>query len=173
MSKAPKPTANQPPAAKPERKTDEIRVVCRNRRALHEFEVLHKVECGIVLAGTEVKALRAGRANLEGSFARCERGEVWLYKADIPEYAQGNYMNHEPNRKRKLLLHRKEIAKFAAAAEQKGSTLVPLQLYFKGSRAKLELAVAKGRKEHDKRAALKEKDFKRETQRLKGIKRGG
>ena len=158
--------------AKAEKKPDEIRVICRNRRALHEFECLHQLECGIVLSGTEVKSLRAGRANLEGSFARLERGEVWLYKADIPEYAMGNYLNHEPKRKRKLLLHKKEISKFAAGAEHKGCTLIPLSLYFKGSRAKVEIAVARGRKAHDKRQALKEKTFKREAARLKGVKRG-
>ena len=157
--------------AKAEKKVDVVRVICRNRRALHDFEPLHQVECGIVLTGTEVKSLRAGRANLEGSFARLEHGEVWLYKADIPEYAMGNQMNHEPKRKRKLLLHKREVAKFAASAVQKGFTLIPLQLYFKGARAKVEIAVARGRKEHDKRQALKEKTFKREAQRLKGVKR--
>ncbi len=158
--------------SKAEKKPAEHRTICRNRRALHEFEVLDQVECGLVLMGTEVKSLRAGRANLEGSFARLERGEVWLYKADIPEYAMGNYLNHEPKRKRKLLLNKREISKFAMGAEHKGCTLIPLELYFKGARVKLALAVAKGRKTHDKRQALKEKSFKRDAARLKGVKRG-
>jgi SsrA-binding protein len=148
------------------------RVICRNRKAVHEFEILDAVECGLVLVGTEVKSLREGKASLEGAFARVEDGAVWLYRAEIPEYAMGNRMNHEPKRKRKLLLHRSQIARFAAAVAQKGSTLIPLQIYFNGSRAKLELAIARGKKLHDKRETLKSKTAKREMDRATGVKRG-
>lgn len=149
-----------------------LRVICRNRKAVHEFELLEKVECGLMLAGTEVKSLRAGKASLEGAFARIENGEVWLYRAEIPEYAQGSWTNHDPKRKRKLLLHARQIAKLSAEVSQKGSTLIPLSLYFKGSRAKLELALARGKKLYDKRQALKEKDAKRAMSRASGVRRG-
>jgi len=149
-----------------------VRMVCRNRKAVHEFELLEKLECGLMLAGTEVKSLRAGKASLEGAFARIENGEVWLYRAEIPEYAQGSWTNHDPKRKRKLLLHARQIAKLAAEVSQKGSTLIPLALYFKGSRAKLELALARGKKLYDKRQALKEKDAKRAMSRASGVRRG-
>jgi len=149
-----------------------VRMVCRNRKAVHEFELLEKVECGLMLAGTEVKSLRAGKASLEGAFARIENGEVWLYRAEIPEYAQGSWTNHDPKRKRKLLLHARQIAKLSAEVSQKGSTLIPLALYFKGSRAKLELALARGKKLYDKRQALKEKDAKRAMSRASGVRRG-
>lgn len=150
-----------------------IKVVCRNRKAAHNFEILDTLEVGLVLTGTEVKSLRAGRASLDDAFARVEHDEVWLYKAEIPEYAMGNVMNHVPKRKRKLLMHRREIAKFAAGMSQKGFTLIPLQLYFRGSRAKLQLAVAKGKKLHDKRDTLKEKDAKRDMARALGKRRRG
>jgi len=149
-----------------------VRMVCRNRKAVHEFELLEKLECGLMLAGTEVKSLRAGKASLEGAFARIENGEVWLYRAEIPEYAQGSWTNHDPKRKRKLLLHARQIAKLSAEVSQKGSTLIPLALYFKGSRAKLELALARGKKLYDKRQALKEKDAKRAMSRASGVRRG-
>jgi SsrA-binding protein len=157
-------------AKKPE--PDDRRIVCRNRKAAHDFEILATVECGLVLRGTEVKSLRNGKASLEGAFARLENGEIWLYRAEIPEYAMGNWTNHEPQRKRKLLLHRREIAKLAAEVSQKGSTLIPLQLHFKGSRAKLELALARGKKLYDKRQALKAKDDKRAMARATGTRRG-
>jgi len=148
-----------------------VRVICSNRRALHEFEVLERLECGMALAGTEVKSLRAGKASLEGAFARIEKGEIWLYRAEIPEYAMGNRMNHEPKRKRKLLLHSREIAKWEAAISQKGCTLIPLRIYFTGARAKVELALARGRKLHDKREALKTKSAKRDMARATGTRR--
>ena len=112
-----------------------------------------------------MKSLRAGKASLEGAFARIENGEVWLYRAEIPEYTQGSWTNHDPKRKRKLLLHNRQIAKLDAEVSQKGSTLIPLSLYFKGSRAKLELALAHGKKLYDKRQTLKEKDAKRQMSR--------
>lgn len=148
------------------------RVICRNRRAAHEYEILETLEVGMVLTGTEVKSLRAGRANLEEAYARVESDEVWLYRAEIPEYAMGNRMNHEPRRKRKLLLHRREIGKFAKAADQAGHTLIPLRLYFAGSRAKIQLALVKGKKEFDKRESIKEKTAKREMERATGTRRG-
>ena len=158
--------------SKKQAEADGLRIVCRNRKAVHEFELLEKVECGLMLQGTEVKSLRAGKASLEGAFARIENGEVWLYRAEIPEYAQGSWTNHDPKRKRKLLLHSRQIAKLEAEVSQKGSTLIPLQLYFKGSRAKLELALARGKKLYDKRQALKEKDAKRQMSRAGGVRRG-
>ena len=149
-----------------------LRTICRNRRASHDFEILQAFECGLALSGTEVKSLRLGKASLEGAFARIEQGEAWLYKAEIPEYAMGNWTNHEPKRKRKLLLHRRELAKLDAETSQKGCTLIPMRIYFKGSRAKVELALARGKKQHDKRETLKEKDAKRHMARALGTRRG-
>jgi SsrA-binding protein len=138
------------------------RVVCRNRRARHDYEILDTLTCGIALMGSEVKSLRNNRASLDEAYARIEGDEVWLYNADIAEYPQANVMNHEPRRKRKLLLKRREIAKFAAEAEHAGQTLVPLDLFFRRGIAKVTLAVAKGRRQHDKREALKRADAGRE-----------
>lgn len=142
-----------------------IKVICRNKRAFHEYVVLERLECGIVLTGTEVKSLRDGQANLEDAYAKIEGAEVWLIGSDIPEYTMGNRMNHKPKRKRKLLLHRREIAKFVAKASDRGFTLVPLRLYFKHGRAKIELAVARGKQLHDKREAKKKSDAQREMRR--------
>jgi SsrA-binding protein len=147
-------------------KQDEgVTVVCRNRRATHDYEVLDKLECGIVLVGTEVKSLRDGHASLEDAYAKLEDGELWLVGAEVPEYAMGNRLNHKPKRTRKLLLHRREIAKFAGKAAQRGFTLVPLRLYFRNGRAKVEIAVAKGRQSHDKREAVKKAEAQREMRR--------
>jgi SsrA-binding protein len=145
--------------------------ITRNRRALHEYEISDCVECGIVLVGTEVKSLRDGHANLEDSYARIDGGEVWLIGAEIPEYLYGNRLNHKPKRPRKLLLHRREIAKFAEKAAQKGLTLVPLRMYFKEGRAKVELAVGKGKQAHDKRESLKAADAKRDIARVMASRR--
>src|SRR5436853_2097633 len=139
--------------------------VCRNRRALHEYEILDRIECGVVLVGTEVKSLRDGHANLEDSYAKLDDGEVWLIGAEIPEYTFGNRLNHKPKRPRKLLLHKREIAKFAGKADQKGFTLVPLRLYFKRGKAKVEIAVAKGKQRYDKRQSMKTADAQREIAR--------
>ncbi len=144
---------------------DGEKLVCRNRRASHEYHILDKIECGIVLTGTEVKSLRDGQASLEDAYARVEDGEVWLVGSDIPEYRMGNRLNHKPKRPRKLLLHRREIGKFVGKAAQQGFTLVPLRLYFKRGLAKVELAVAKGKQLHDKRQAMKEADAKRDIKR--------
>jgi SsrA-binding protein len=141
------------------------KVVARNRRARHEFDLLEKVEAGIVLTGTEVKSLRNGKSSLEESYAGIDNGEVWLYGCDIPEYLQANRMNHKPKRPRKLLLHRREIDKLIAKASEKGHTLVPLQIYFKNGIAKVELSVARGRKLYDKREALKKQDARRDMDR--------
>jgi SsrA-binding protein len=142
-----------------------IKVVARNRRARFEFDLLDKLEAGIVLTGTEVKSLRTGKASLEEAYASIDRDEVWLHGCDIPEYLQANRMNHKPKRPRKLLLHRSEIEKVASKATDRGMTLVPLQIYFKNGIAKVEISVAKGRKTYDKRDAIKKQDAKRDIDR--------
>jgi SsrA-binding protein len=143
----------------------EVRDICRNRRAFHDYEVLDRMECGLVLTGTEVKSLRAGGCTIEDAYATVEEGEVWLIGSDIPEYAMGNQMNHKRTRARKVLLHRREIVKFADRASQRGFSLIPLRLYFKNGRAKVELALCKGKQLHDKREALKKADSDREIKR--------
>ncbi len=148
-----------------------VQVVCRNRRALHEYEIHDTLECGLVLTGTEVKSLRAGVAHLEDSYAKIEGAELWLLNSEIPEYRMGNRLNHKPRRSRKLLLHRREIARFAGKAEQKGFTLVPLRFYFKNGLAKVELAVASGKQQHDKREAQKKADAQREIRRAMSDRR--
>jgi SsrA-binding protein len=147
------------------KKDDEVKVVCRNKRATFDYEIVDQLECGLMLTGTEVKSLRAGIANLEDSYAKIDGNEVWLLGAEIPEYEMGNRMNHKPKRPRKLLLHRREIARFAGKATQKGFTLVPLRLYFRGGLAKVELAVARGKHAHDKRQAQKSKEAERDIRR--------
>jgi SsrA-binding protein len=154
---------DKPKAAKPDEPS--VKIVARNRRARHEFDLLEKVEAGLVLTGTEVKSLRNGKANLEDAYAEVDRGEVWLLGCDIPEYVQANRMNHAPKRPRKLLLHRREIVKLEVKTNEKGVTLVPLSVYFKEGIAKVELCVARGRKTFDKREALKKQDAKRDMDR--------
>jgi SsrA-binding protein len=156
--------------AKAKSEDDGFHVVARNRRARFEFDLLEKVEAGIVLTGTEVKSLRNGKASLEEAYAGVEHGELWLYGCDIPEYLQANRMNHKPKRPRKLLLHRREIDKVAAKASERGLTIVPLRIYFKKGIAKVEVAIAKGRKLYDKREALKKQDAKRDMDRA--LRRG-
>src|SRR5215470_524767 len=134
------------------------KTICRNKRAFHDYEIIESLECGLVLTGTEVKSLREGSASLEG-------GEVWLLGSDIPEYSMGNRMNHKPKRPRKLLLHRREIARFADKAAERGLTLVPLRIYFKNGLAKVELAVARGKQLFDKREAKKKADAQRDIKR--------
>jgi SsrA-binding protein len=141
------------------------KVVARNRRARFEYDLLEKVEAGIVLTGTEVKSLRNGKASLEEAYASIDRDEAWLHGCDIPEYTQANRMNHKPKRARKLLLHRREIDKLVSKASERGFTLVPLQIYFKNGIAKVEISVAKGRKLYDKRDALKKQDARRDMDR--------
>jgi SsrA-binding protein len=142
-----------------------IKVVARNRRARHDYELMERVEAGLVLTGTEVKSLRNGKANLEDAYGEVDRGEVWLLGCDIPEYVQANRMNHVPKRRRKLLLHRREIGKLETKTNEKGITLVPLSLYFKKGIAKVELCLARGRKTFDKREAIKKQDAKRDIDR--------
>lgn len=144
-------------------KAPDEQLVCRNRRAFHDYEIMDKLECGVALTGTEVKSLRDGGVSLEDAYARVQEGEVWLVGCDIPEYRMGNVMNHKPKRPRRLLLHRREIARFVGKASQKGFTLVPLRLYFKRGMAKVELAVARGKQLHDKRQAMREADAKRDV----------
>ena len=140
-------------------------LICRNKRALHDYEIFDRLECGIDLVGTEVKSLREGGASLDQAYAKVEEGEVWLVNCEIPEYRMATVGNHQPKRPRKLLLHRREIAKFAGKASQRGFTLVPLRMYFKRGLVKVELAVARGKKLHDKRQSLKEREAQREMER--------
>lgn len=156
---------------KPRDGEDDIQTVCRNRRATHDYEVLDRIECGLVLVGTEVKSLRDGHASLDDAYATITNGEIWLVGAEIPEYGFGNRLNHKPKRERKLLLHKREINKFAAKADHKGFTLVPLHMYFKNGIAKVEVAVGRGKKAHDKRDALKSADAKREIDRAMSRRR--
>ncbi len=142
------------------------KVVASNRKARHDYLIEDVYEAGLVLTGTEVKALRAGRASLIDGYATVsDDGEMWLEAVHIPEYAQGTWTNHAPRRRRKLLLHRDEIAKIAADLRESGRTVVPLQLYFKDGRAKVEIAVARGKRQYDKRQALRERQDTRESQR--------
>jgi SsrA-binding protein len=141
------------------------KLVASNRKARHDYIVEDVFEAGMVLSGTEVKSLRAGRASLVDGFAEITDGEAWLLGVHIPEYATGTWTNHPPRRKRKLLLHKEEIARMQQATREKGFTIVPLQLYFLDGRAKVELAVARGKKEYDKRQALRERQDNREADR--------
>jgi SsrA-binding protein len=158
-------------ASKKKEKDEEgIVNICRNRRASHEYHLSEILECGIVLTGTEVKSLREKVANLEDAYARIDDGELWLIGADIPEYSMANRLNHKPKRPRKLLLHRRELEKFAAGAGEKGLTLVPLRMYFKNGRAKVEIAIAQGKKLYDKRQSLKKAEADRAIKRAMGKK---
>src|SRR5581483_1874353 len=148
-----------------DRQHDNERLVAQNRRARHEYEVLDTIECGIVLVGSEVKSLRNGKVSLEEAYAKIKGSEVWLVGCDIPEYVQANQFNHEPRRPRKLLMHRREIGKFAMRAKEQGLTLVPLKLYFKKGKAKLLLGLGRGRKLHDKREKLRKDTMKRDIDR--------
>lgn len=148
------------PAASVETPND--RVVCRNRRARHEYDLLEELECGIVLLGSEVKSIRNNKISIEEAYVRVQNREVWLLGCDIAEYPQATYMNHEPRRPRKLLLRRREVRKFAEWASQKGLTIIPLDVHFKRGLVKLTVALAKGRKLHDKREKLKAKADTRE-----------
>lgn len=150
------------------KKEDESnRIIARNKRATHDYAIEDTYEAGIVLTGTEVKSLREGRASLAESFISIDkRGEIWLEGANIPEYLNGTWNNHAPKRKRKLLLHAAQIEKLARQVQAKGVTIVPLSLYFKDGRVKAEIALARGKKEYDKRQALREEQDKREAQRV-------
>ncbi len=141
------------------------KIVARNKRARYDYFIDDTVEAGLVLTGTEVKSLRAGRASLTDGFGQVTDGEAWLHNVHIPEYTLGTWTNHEPRRTRKLLLHRKEIDRMAAATRERGLTLVPLSLYFKDGRAKVEIALARGKRSYDKRHDLAERDAAREVDR--------
>jgi SsrA-binding protein len=140
-------------------------VVASNRKARHDYVIEDVFEAGIVLSGTEVKALRQGRASLVDGFVLVDRGEAWLENVYVPEYSQGTWTNHTPRRKRKLLLHKSEIERLDARTREKGQTIIPLQLYFLDGRAKVEIALARGKKEYDKRQALRERQDNLESQR--------
>jgi SsrA-binding protein len=144
---------------------EEVQVICRNRRATHEYEIYDTLECGLVLTGTEVKSLRAGHGNLSDAYAKIDDNELWLIGSEIPEYDKGSWTNHKPKRPRKLLVHRRELDKFAGKAAQRGFTLVPLRMYFRRGRAKVELAVARGKQLHDKREAKKKAEAQRDIRR--------
>jgi SsrA-binding protein len=136
-----------------------------NRKARHEYTIIQTYEAGIVLQGTEVKSLRLGKANLVDSYANLKNGEVWLVSAHISVYEQGNINNHEPTRTRKLLLNKSEIRKLIGKVKEKGLTLIPLRLYFKNGKAKVELALAKGKKVYDKRESIAKRDLQRDQER--------
>ena len=147
------------------------KVVATNRKARHDYLIEDTFEAGMVLNGTEVKSLRAGRASLVDGYAFVENGECWLDAVHIPEYTQGTWNNHSPRRKRKLLMHKQEIVKLGQKNKEGGYTLVPLKLYFIDGRAKVELALAKGKKDYDKRHALRERQDKREADRAISARR--
>ena len=139
------------------------KIVAENRKAYHDYHLLETFEAGVVLLGTEVKAIREGRVNLRDSFARLEDGEVFLYNVNISPYSHRGYADHEPLRRRKLLLHREEIRKLIGKTVEKGMTLVPVRLYFKNGRVKVAVSLAKGKKEYDKRETIKRREVDRET----------
>ncbi len=150
-----------------------IKTISFNRQALHDYHILEKYEAGIALTGTEIKSVRAGKVNLRESYAKVDGYQIWLQNAHIAHYDQGNRFNHDPIRPRRLLLHKDEIRKLKQEVEKKGLTIVPLQLYIKGRIAKVELGLAKGKKEYDKRESISRRDVERDIEReLAGRARG-
>jgi SsrA-binding protein len=141
------------------------KMIAQNKKARHDYLIIDTYEAGLVLTGTEVKSLRQGRASLVDGFVQLDGNEAWLHNVHVPEYSQGTWTNHSARRKRKLLLHREEIDKLESKSQETGHTIVPLALYFKDGRAKVEIALAKGKKEYDKRQTLREKQDRRETER--------
>ena len=156
---------NQPQSS---REMGRGKLVAQNKKARHDYEILETHEAGLVLTGTEVKSLRQGRASIIDAYAVIESGEAWLMAAHIPEYTEGTWNNHAPRRQRKLLLHKEEIIRLLVKTKESGLALVPLQLYFSDGHAKVEIALARGRKAHDKRQAISERDSKREIQKALG-----
>jgi len=154
-----------------ERPKSEDRDIAVNRRARHDFLIEETIEAGLVLLGSEIKALRQGKANLKDSYGRIEGDEVWLWNAHISPYGPASQFGHEPTRQRKLLLHRAEIARLHGKVKERGLALIPLRLYFKNGRAKLELALARGKKQHDKRESIKEREVRREIDRAMAARR--
>ena len=149
------------------------KIVAQNKKARHDFHIEHTYEAGLVLTGTEVKSLRAGRASLTDGFATVDDGEVFLRGVHIPEYTEGSWTNHEPRRTRKLLLHRQEIERLIGKARESGLSLVPLALYFSDGKAKVEIALARGKKSYDKRQDLAARDAQREVQKALGRRAKG
>ena len=149
----------------------QYRTIATNRRARHEYDILDRIEAGIVLTGTEIKALRANRANIGDAYAKPEGGELWLHNLHISQYAAGNSANHDPTRPRKLLLHKMEIRRLSRDVSEKGFTLVPLRIYLKRHLAKVELALAKGRQRHDKRRAIIDRYREKEAREAIGNRR--
>ena len=149
------------------------KLVAQNKKARHDYHLEDTYEAGLVLQGTEVKSLRAGRASLVDAYARIKDGEVWLENAHIPEYDQGSWTNHEPRRPRKLLLHRGEIGRLIGKTKEGGLTLIPLSIYFKDGKAKVEIALARGKKAYDKRQSLAARDAAREIDRAVGRRAKG
>jgi SsrA-binding protein len=145
--------------------TDAVKTVATNRKARHDYFIDDTFEAGLVLTGTEIKSIRSGRVNLRDSYAAVKDGELWLLNAHIAPYDQGTYSNHEPRRPRKLLMHRREINRITGKLFEKGFTLVPLRLYLRNNLAKVELGLARGKKQYDKRATLREKETRREIDR--------
>jgi SsrA-binding protein len=141
------------------------KIIAQNKKARHDYHILDTYEAGLVLTGTEVKSLRLGRASLVDGFTQLDGGEAWLHNVHIPEYTQGTWTNHSARRKRKMLLHRAEITKLEQKSQEGGYTVIPLVLYFKDGRVKVEIALAKGKKEYDKRQTLREKQDRREADR--------
>jgi SsrA-binding protein len=152
---------------------DTDRTVATNRRARHDYEILESVEVGLVLRGTEVKALRQGQINFKDSYAVIRNNEAWLVGCHISPYSHGTDANHDPERDRKLLLHRREISRLTGKVAERGLTLVPLRLYFKSGRAKLEIGLARGKKLHDKRSAIREREVRREMDKAVRASRRG
>ncbi|MQA06080.1 MAG: SsrA-binding protein SmpB [Streptosporangiales bacterium] len=149
------------------------KLVAQNRKARYDYHVVDTYEAGMVLTGTEVKSLRQGRASLVDGFATVRDGEVWLQNVHIPEYTEGTWTNHEPRRARKLLLNRHEIDKLAGTVKDAGVTIVPLSLYFKDGKAKIEIGLARGKRAYDKRKAIAERDANREMQRAERVRNRG
>jgi len=160
MPRTATPRATSKTTARPTEKT-----LVTNRQALHDYHIVETVEAGLSLVGTEVKSVRAGNVNLRDAFARPQDGEIWLWNAHIAPFEQGNRWNHEPRRPRRLLLHTREIGRLSSKAKESGFTLVPLRLYDRGGKLKLELALARGKKQYDKRSAIAERETKREIER--------
>ncbi len=149
------------------------KLIAQNKKARHDYSIEDVYEAGMVLTGTEVKSLRAGRATLTDGFATLDDGEIWLRGVHIPEYTQGTWTNHEPRRARKLLLKREEVRRITGKVKESGVTLIPLAMYFQDGYAKVEIAVARGRKSYDKRQAIAERESKRETERALGRRSKG
>jgi SsrA-binding protein len=153
--------------ARPRHPIEKLKTVAENRRARYEYFIETVYEAGIALTGTEVKSLRSGQGSIAEAYAEVKEGQVWLVNCNVPEFSHGNRFNHEPKRPRKLLLHEREINKMHGAVARDGMTLIPLSIYFNGrGRAKVELALAKGKKLHDKREVIKDRDWKRDQQRI-------